>query len=478
MTFHGLLRQHADAHPARVALISPDRQLTYSELVRLVDRVASGLECCGVGPRTVVVSTLPKGCRLVVTALATWRAGGVFAQVSARAPASWLRRQLDLLEPRLVVGLERHVDAMRNHGCDAQCVVLGQPDRDLESLYGTGDAPRASSKGTEPAYVNFSSGTTGAPKAVVATEHNVLANAEAAARALGLSSDDVHLCLFPAHLHPHEMFARGLLLGGTTVVVPSLRPRGVIRALNRWGVTALMAAPFFYELALRADQSRGLEGLRVAEAGGALSTPRLRDSLKRQAGVELVPVWGSTESTGVALTASRGDSRAHGPGFDGVPCPGYDARVVDSQLQLRGDGVALGYLAGRRLALRPWGEWFPTGDCFAVTPNGAYRFMGRMSGMIKVAGERVYPAEVEAALLSHPDVMECAVIGISDPFRGEVPAAAVVTKGSADPGALMSHCRKSLGAQAAPRRFAFLTELPRRAGGKVDVGRLRHLFDS
>ncbi len=478
MTFQSLLRRHAEADPARVALISRDMRLTYSELVRMTDRVASGLESRGVGPRAVVVSTLPKGCRLVLTALATWRTGGVFAQVSVSAPTSWLRRQLDLLEPRLVVGLGRHVDALRNHGWNGQCAVLGEADSHLEPLCGSGGIQRASGDGAEPAYVNFSSGTTGSPKAVVATEKNVLANAEAAARALGLSSDDVHLCLFPAHLHPHEMFARGLLLGGTTVVVPSLRPRGVIKAVNRWGVTALMAAPFFYELALRAGQAPQLGGLRVAEAGGAVSPLRLRRSFRRDAGIALSPVWGSTETSGVALVTPQTDRGIRESCFIGAPCPGYEARVVDSELQLRGDGVALGYLAGRGLALKGWGEWVPTGDCFASMTDGTYRFLGRESGMIKVAGERVYPAEIEAVLASHPDVVECAVIGTPHPVRGEVPAAAVVTRGPVEPQVFMSHCRAVLGARAVPRLFVFVAELPRGSGGKVDLARVRHFFDS
>jgi long-chain acyl-CoA synthetase len=477
VTFHGLLEQHAASHPTRIALISSDARLTYGELLDAVQRVAAGLASYGVGPETPVVSTLPKGCCLVVVALGTWLAGGVFAQVNATPGAPWVRRALEWLEPQLVLGPPDVDSTIRSLGCEAPCVSISPVDGGWEPLCRAGAVCHPRGDGRFPAYVNFSSGTTGSPKAVVATEHNVLANARAATRALGLVSEDVHLCLFPAHLHPHEIFARGVLLGGTTVVIPSLHPRGVADAVRRWGVTALMAAPFFYELAIRVGWAKQLAGLRVAEAGGAVSPLRLRQALRREAGVELSPVWGSTETTGVALVTPRSELQNEEPGFVGVPCPGYDGRVVETELHLRGEGAALGYLTGRGLALRSWGEWFPSGDCFVQMPAGTYRFLGRKSGMIKVAGERVYPAEVEEALSDHPDVLECAVVGVPDPLRGEVPAAAVVRRGSVEPRTLIEHCRAALGARSVPRRFIFVTELPRGPGGKVDPARLRQLFD-
>jgi acyl-coenzyme A synthetase/AMP-(fatty) acid ligase len=478
VTFYGLLRQHAASHATRVALTSAEAQLTYGELLDVVERVGAGLASYGVGPGRPVVSTLPKGCCLVVVALGTWLVGGVFAQVSASPGASWVRGALDLLEAQLVVGPPGVGDTIRSHGCDAPYVTMGRSDGDWEALYGAGVVRTPPGDGGSPAYVNFTSGTTGVPKGVVATEHNVLVNDGAAAYALDLSADDVHLCLFPAHLHPHEIFARGLLLGGTTVVAPTLHPRGVAGAVQRWGVTALMAAPFFYELATRGGQAKQLGGLRVAEAGGAVSSLHLRQALRREAGVELSPVWGSTETTGVALVTRRSGYPVHEPGFVGGPCPGYEGRVVDSELQLSGDGIGLGYLVGRGLALSSWGEWFPTGDCFADMRDGTYRFLGRKSGMIKVAGERVYPAELEEALSSHPDVVECAVIGVPDSLRGEVPAAALVTRRAVGPRALIDHCRAALGARPVPRRWIFVAELPRGPGGKVDPLRVRQLFDS
>jgi acyl-coenzyme A synthetase/AMP-(fatty) acid ligase len=423
-----------------------------------------------------VASLLPKDCGLVVAVLGTWKARGVFAPLDPALPPESLRQVLALLDPVLVLGSRGCVRSLRRADWPGACLEVDAADAWWEKLSGTLRQSAPDGTGDDPAYVNFTSGSMGTPKAVLATQNNVIANAAAAVAALGLSQADVHLCLFPGHLHPHEIFARGVLLGGTSVVIPSFRPGVVAGSVARWGVTALMAAPFFYELAVRGGHMARLGCVRVAEAGGAVSATRLRRAVEKQGGARFVPVWGSTETTGVALAPPQGRPLPDQSGFVGEPCPGYEARMDAEELLIRGEGVALGYLAGPGLRVRCWGEWFRTNDCFEHRAGVGYRFVGRKNRMIKVAGRSVHPAEIEASLRAIPSVLDCAVVGIDDPLRTEVPAAAVVVDGPPDPRALARHCRSSLGPAGVPRSFVFPQDLPRTASGKIDLDGVRRLF--
>jgi acyl-coenzyme A synthetase/AMP-(fatty) acid ligase len=194
---------------------------------------------------------------------------------------------------------------------------------------------------------------------------------------------------------------------------------------------------------------------------------------------------GTTEALHIFSSNTKGDVR---PGTSGLPVPGYDLRIVDDRqleileadtagdLQVRGPSLATGYWcrdAASRAAFQ--GQWLATGDVYSRSVDGYWRFLGRSNDMIKAGGMWVSPAEVEGALIEHPDVLEAAVVGARDDAGLETTVAFLVPRhGHAiDADSIEAHCRGRMAAFKRPRRILVVADLPKTATGKVQRFALR-----
>jgi len=315
----------------------------------------------------------------------------------------------------------------------------------------------------------------------VTTLGNLLANTEASVAAFGLLPDDVHLCLMPVFVHPHETLLRPLCLGGPMVLCDRISARAVAEACARHKVTALMAVAAIYETLLRLPAGAGnpLGTVRVAESGGMHVPAALARGLAARFGARILPVWGSTETTGVALANRPGDT--HAPCRLGRPVAGYTVRVVredggeaavgePGELVISGPGVCPGYFGEEaRPEFRLYGGRFRTGDVVRREADGSYFFAGRQSMLLKVGGMKVFPVEIEEALRAHPDVAECIVVPVSDELRGEVAKAVVVPREGAalTSGGLRRFLAGRLHRMKMPRVIEIRNALPRTPGGKI-----------
>jgi long-chain acyl-CoA synthetase len=251
-----------------------------------------------------------------------------------------------------------------------------------------------------------------------------------------------------------------------------------MRALAR--VTFLMGLPpqleSFARLSDRDDAD--ISSLRVVEAGGMHVNERFMEVFQRGTGVPVTPVWGSTETSGVALIGE--------PGLPGLarPVPGYsivlrdeDGETVEEgrgELWVSGPGLASRYMGDRVLTAQLFQDgWYRSGDIFSRT-NNRLQFVGRRGGMIKPAGLKLYPTEVELVLLRHPGVRDVCVVGEERAQRGETPVAYVVTAPGSTLTApdLRSFLTDRLEDFKIPRDFRFVMGLPRTSSGKLDRGRV------
>lgn len=494
LTLGSLLRRNAAQRPHAPALLSDQRCLSWAELDREVDGVAGLLARQGVGAGHAVGFLLNKRPETAIGFLAAARLGAIYVPINFKLAADAIRSLMVSAEVRLLFVERAHEEILGDLGelCPPpeRIVAVGPaldhpavPYADHEGLTALPDAP------IDPdaaCYYNFTSGTTGRPKGAVTTHRNILINAAATVNALGFGPDDVFLGMFSVFSHPHELFHRSLVTGGPFVISDSFSPRVILEGIARFQVSWMMAVPSFYEMMLDYADSRGAEevpdagSLRVLEAGGAPVTAETLHRMERRfKGARFLPVWGSTEATGVAICNGPTDRR---PGAAGRVVPGYALRAVDEEgrdvgpgeigeLVLRGDAVVAGYVnnAEETAALFLDG-WYRTRDLIRVDEDGFVFFVGRRSEMLKVGGLRVYPLEIEVVLHGHPEVRDVVVVGAEDRLRGEVARAIVLTTpGSALDGRAVRHwCRDRLADYKVPRFVEFWAELPRLPNGKID----------
>ena len=474
-TIHGLLETAAERNPEALALVDDDFELSFSDWHRVSCHLAAGLQSMGVEPGDIVGVYVGKTFLLPCLFTAISMLGAQFMSLVPGWPEQTYERTFGRW-PRKFVVFEEGFAPPEGQADLPTCWNLERKDV-VSGCRKPDDLPEVDP--ADPVYLNITSASTGLPK-VSATSHLHLgANTSGVCDALSLTQSDVHMSLFGVIGHPHEIFMRGLFLGGLTVLTCSPYPRTVIQRISNHRVSALMGLPPQLEsisrLYTRADADLG--SLRFAEAGGMCLPAELAGRFQDKTGAPVLPVWGSTETSGVALVGVPGEE-----GFTRV-VPGYEIEIRETEdetgpegtgeLWVRGDGVVVGYHGDRAETQENFRDgWYRTGDIFMESSKKDERllFLGRRGGLIKSAGLKVYPLEVELALLRHPDVDDACVVGAIHPNRGEVPSAFLVPRAGAtlSPTGLRQFLRSLLDEHKIPRIFRIVPALPRTPNGKID----------
>ena len=474
--------------PDRVALVGEGSALTYAELDERCRRLANGLAGLGVSRGDRVAYLGKNEPTLIETLFATTALGAVFV------PLNWRLTPSELAY--IVADCGAHVLV---HAAEfAAPVALIRSDgstrlRHAIALDGTYDALVARSPGDivdhtvamdDAAMIIYTSGTTGRPKGATLSHANVTWNCVNVLIDTELAGDEVALVCAPLfHVAALNMITLPTIMkGGTVRLLPQFNADEVLDEIERHGVTVMFGVPAMFNAMAQSPAwtATDLSGLRRALCGGApvpLST--IRTYLDR--GVAFLQGYGMTETSPGALflTADRAADKA---GSAGVPSFFTDVRVVRSD----GTDVAPGekgevIVAGPNVMLGYWGlpeathevmtgEWFHSGDVAVVDADGFATIVDRLKDVIISGGENIYPAEVEAALYTHPAVADCAVIGVPDATWGEVGRAVVVLRDGAeagDPAALLDHVRRQLAGYKVPKSLLFADSLPRSGAGKL-----------
>jgi acyl-coenzyme A synthetase/AMP-(fatty) acid ligase len=357
------------------------------------------------------------------------------------------------------------------------------------------DFPCAPTRGDEPGLIYFTSGTTGPPKMVLHTHASYgLGHRLTGQLWLDLRPDDVHWCLTDtgwAKAAWSCLFAPWQM--GACVFTVDARgkfdPGAALRTLARYPVTTWCAPPTALRLMVREDLSTyRFPTLRHCVSAGEPLNPEVMAAWKAATGLTIYEGYGQTETVVlVGNFRSRGDEVR--PGSMGKPTPGFTVGLLGDQLQELPDGqegeVAVRIKPDRPLglfqeywrnasenAVRFQGDWYLTGDRARRDADGYYWFVGRGDDVIKSAGYRIGPFEVESALIEHPAVLEAAAVGKPDPVRGQIVKAFVVLRAGHSPSdelehELQEHCKRITAPYKYPREIEFLSELPKTISGKI-----------
>jgi len=345
----------------------------------------------------------------------------------------------------------------------------------------------------EPAFWLYSSGSTGMPKGVRHLHSNLAATAETYARqVLGIREDDV--CLSAAKL----FFAYGLgnamtfpMSVGATTVLNSERPTPALMfaLMNKYNPSIFFGVPTLFSAMLNDEalkRERGGSGLRICTSAGEALPESVGNAWKSRFDVDILDGVGSTELLHIFLSNAPGDIKY---GTAGRPVPGYKVRLVNDagddvpdgevgELLVDAPSAGEGYWNQRSKSRRTFeGHWTRTGDKYVRDADGRYTFCGRSDDMFKVSGIWVSPFEVESALITHPAVLEAAVVPQADPEGLLKPKAFVVLRSDARTDglheALKEHVKQKIGPWKYPRWIDVVDSLPKTATGKIQRFKLR-----
>jgi benzoate-CoA ligase family protein len=481
-------------HPA---VVTRDRTVTYAELLTEIEAAATGLRRLGVAPEQRVAMVMLDSIEFYAVFLGALRIGAVPAPVNPLLPARDLGVVVATSRARLlVVSAERsgELDAVRAAAPEvATAVTTMSPEWDELVADGSGGTPWASWD-ESPGFWLCTSGSTGRPKLAMHRQIDLRVTADTyGAQVLGVRSDDRCYSVGPM-FHAYGLgnsLSFPFSVGATAVVEPTRPPTPalvgeVARSLQP---TLLFCIPTFYAALCASDLPA--DTFASVRWGVSAAEPLPADTFHRfeeRFGVQILDGIGSTELTHIYISNSPTALR---PGTSGRPVPGYRIDVVDDagrpvpvgtagHLEVSGDSMAVGYWCDTAASQRSFrGDRMRSGDMYSCSEDGYYTYLGRSDDMLRVGGEWVSPAEVEAVLVTDAAVLEAAVVGYRDENGVERPAAYVVaTPGQAvDVAGLEALCKAELAGYKRPRRYEIVSELPKTATGKIRRYALREQLE-
>lgn len=496
-----------EGHGDRTAIRFDGARLSYHDLHSAVNRLGNGLRTLGLEAGERYLIRLPSRPEFYLAFLAGLKIGAIAVPTPQLLQARELRHIIKTAKVRLVITTEELVAPIRSIrnelGEPQQVVCLGSSDRTehdfAELIDGSSDnLSAAETKSVDPAYVLFSSGTTGVPKGIAHSHraNNICAGNPGGRVGMGLRPEDVVF-------QPHDPawsyslscgFLYTLSEGASIVAAPErVRPDDALQWVERYRVSIFASVPTFYRAMLSnpsVEIGVDVSSLRhCLSAGEPLTTNTYHEWMVR-VGVPILDHMGQGELS--MFCANRPDDGIL-PGSFGRPLPGYRVAVVDESgeevIDEVGDlvvsddnpGLFYDYLG----MPEKWEEvhkngWYYTGDLARQDDEGFFWYISRSDDLITSRGYLISPKEVEDCLVDHPSVLEAGVVGHPHEQMGQIVTAYVVLHEGADPREaleeeLMAHAREQIAPFKAPKQVVFLDELPKTSTGKVLRRDLRSL---
>ncbi len=497
------LDRHVDAGKgARPALRYRGRSLTYAEVTADANRVGNALRGIGVDVEQRVAIALPDSPEFVATFFGAVKIGAVALPLSTlMREAEYAYELADSRAKAIVVSetLLPHVLAVRGSlphlrhvivvgaAAPAGCVAYDEVARAASPELTAEDTSK-----DDMCFWQYSSGTTGAPKAAVHLQHDLaITSARYGAHVVGMREDDRTFSLsklFFSYGLTNSMVLP-LAFGASALLLPERpEPRLVFETTRTERPTLFFAVPTAYAALLAAaDQGADLSSVRLCVSAGEALPKALYQRWRERFGVEVLDGIGSTEIGYIVISNQPGRAR---PGTSGTVIPGYEAKLVDAagasvapgavgDLVVQSDSTMAGYWNKHERTKRTLvGEWLATGDRYSVDADGYFTYAGRSDDMLRVGAQWVSPIEIEGVVLEHAAVLECAVVGRTDGDGLTRPVAHVVLRsGAAATPVLSAELDALIAARLPPfkrpRWIEFEHELPKTATGKIQRYRLR-----
>jgi len=459
-----LIEEISRRHPAAAAaILSGGRAVTYGELFERARLIAAEIRGAAGHPgrHARIGLHCPNGLEYIILAM------GILLADACLVP---LAEELTAEEREEIIRITALDFTLEGHP--------GGNGHTLTRLEAAEPAfPESAFQALNPAFIRFSSGTTGTSKGVVLSHETLLARITAANEGLGIGPADRVLWMLPLAHHFAVSIVLYLYAGAVTVLEPSPAREDILAAAEAHEATVMYGAPFHYAMLGADPGSFRWPSLRLAVSTAAALSEATALAFRKRFDRPLVQGLGIIE-VGLSVL-NLADAEDH-PTAIGRALPAYHCALLDAdgktvpdgepgEFHIRGPGLLDAYLV-------PWQPaplrdgYFASGDLVVRSPDGLLTLVGRSKSLINVAGMKVFPEEVEAILNLHPGVRDSRVIGQEHPYTGQIPVAEIVPMDAAFPPKpidLQRHCRQHLSAYKVPLRFLFVEELPRTASGKI-----------
>ena len=523
------LGRSAAVYPDKTAIVHGGSRWTYTEFATDAQRLARGLRASGVGPGDRVAALLPNVPAMLVAHFGVPLAGAVLVAVNTRLAPEEVRYILDHSGATVLVvdsalagtvaslsceSLREVVTLVDPEGPDAGAVPDGPTWDDLLARGDAGpDLPWAVDDERSTITVNYTSGTTGRPKGVMYHHRGAYLNSLGEIVHSGHDPSSVYLWTLPMFHCNGWCTPWGITaIGGTHVCLREVRGDAVWALIEEHRVTHLNGAPTVITTIMNAPTARTLDHALVVTTAGAPPSPTTILEMERM-GFRIVHVYGLTETYGPYTVCQWQDAwagleeteRARLQARQGVGMLQADpVRVVEmidpdaldtdagvpdvvlvdvpadattmGEIVMRGNNVMSGYYRDPDATARAFaGGWYHSGDLGVMHPDGYVELRDRAKDVIISGGENISTVEVEQAVLSHPAVLEAAVVGVPDERWGERPKAFAVLRdgASVDADDVLEHVRGLIARYKCPREVAFVEELPKTSTGKIQKFELR-----
>ena len=514
------LERSAGVWPDKVAVIYGRRRLTYTELAAETVQVARALRASGVGPGDRVAYLLPNLPEMLVAHFAVPLAGGVLVAINTRLTAEEVSYILRHSGAKILVAdaalLPVAVAAVDGAGTAVQIVVATDAEagpaspepasagsqlvsyQEFLARQSADPLPWSVADELTPISINYTSGTTGRPKGVIYTHRGAYLNSFAQIIHSRHDEHSVYLWTLPMfHCNgwctPWAITA----IGGTHVCLRDVRGEAIWQQLDEHGVTHLNAAPTVVSTILNTSPGGPLPRPVLITTAGAPPSPTTIAEMERM-GFAVVHVYGLTETYGpftfcqfqpqwAELTVEQRAALQARQGVSMITAAGV--RVVDEEMAdvpadgqtmgeivMRGNTVMAGYYLDPESTAKAFsGGWFHSGDLGVMHPDGYIELRDRAKDIVISGGENISTVEVEQALMSHPSVLEVAVVGVPDSKWGERPKAFVVLRPgtSATQQELIAHVKTKIAGYKSPREVVIIVDLPKTSTGKIQKFVLR-----
>jgi acyl-CoA synthetase (AMP-forming)/AMP-acid ligase II len=466
------------------------RQITYAELAQSVRALASGLAARGFSKGDVLAVYMPNVPEYAIAFHGAASAGGKCTTVNPLYTANELTHQLEDSGARFLLTVPPFLEAAREAaeraGLD-DLFVLGEAEGAKPVTDLLGDPSQAPEPDIDPAedlaVLPYSSGTTGLPKGVMLTHRNLVANLCQIDAAFAITEEDTLIGVLPFfHIYGMTVIMnQGLRSGATIVTMPRFDLEGFLDLVEKHSVTrTYVVPPIALALAKHpAVEGRDLSSVQTVMSGAAPLGGELAEAVAKRLGCTVIQGYGLTETSPVTHVNRPETNR---PGTIGRPLSGTECRIVDSEtgedvdvgergeLWIRGPQVMAGYLNNDEATAATIDDdgWLHTGDIAVRDTDDYYSIVDRLKELIKYKGYQVPPAELEALLITHPEVADVAVIGVPDDECGELPKAYVVPAADdLDTDALMEWAGGQVAPQKRVRLVEITEEIPKSPSGKI-----------